>query len=270
MVNKDECLMEAVEPWTVWILPMGYEVDAGTLDAYAQHLLNAPIDSKEERFDTCKDKSMELHTNFTEPEIKRKVVKMVEEILVEEGHPREKVRAARVVRDVEEKAKKPKTAPALVKSKVKDKSVETEVGVTSGDIGAHKAPVEDKGITGKDEAEKKEEEKQEKYDMGKEKMIVVAALQAQASQELAQSESEEKKLIEKNIKFLEQAYDPTINLIGNVEGQILTLMGHIGNLEKEKDKMQRRTGELQNLVGPWPKFNSPAAAAYLSGPYNSR
>lgn len=35
MVNKDECLMEVVEPRMVWIFPMGSEVDAGTLDAYA-------------------------------------------------------------------------------------------------------------------------------------------------------------------------------------------------------------------------------------------
>lgn len=103
MVNKDECLMEVVEPRKVWILPMGYEVNIGTLDAYEQHLLNALVDSKEERFKTCKEKSMELHTKFTEPVRKRKVAKIVEEILIEEGHPREKVRAARVARDVGEK-----------------------------------------------------------------------------------------------------------------------------------------------------------------------
>lgn len=49
---------------------------------------------------------------------------------------------------------------------------------------------------------------------------------------------------------ISQEYDPTVNLTRNVEGQILTLMGQIGNLEKEKNKMQRRAGELWNIVGP--------------------
>lgn len=39
MVNKDECMMEAVHPRIIWIIPMGYEVDEATLDAYAQNLL---------------------------------------------------------------------------------------------------------------------------------------------------------------------------------------------------------------------------------------
>lgn len=46
MVNKDECMMEAFKPRIVWIMPMGYEVDEATLDAYAQHLLQAPVDKK--------------------------------------------------------------------------------------------------------------------------------------------------------------------------------------------------------------------------------
>lgn len=47
MVDKDQCHMEAVEPRIVWIMPMGYEVDGNTLDAYAQHLLSKPVDEKE-------------------------------------------------------------------------------------------------------------------------------------------------------------------------------------------------------------------------------
>lgn len=115
MVDKDECLMEVVEPQMIWILLTGYKVEARTLDAYAQHPLNAPVDSKEERFGTYKEKSMELRTKFTEPERKRKVAKMVKEILMEEGHPRERVRDAR---DIEEKSKKPKTSLSPAKSKV--------------------------------------------------------------------------------------------------------------------------------------------------------
>lgn len=40
MVDKDQCLMEAVVPRTMWIIPMGYEIDAATLDVYAQHMLS--------------------------------------------------------------------------------------------------------------------------------------------------------------------------------------------------------------------------------------
>lgn len=87
MVNKDECLMEAIQPCTVWIMPMGYEVDEVTLEAYAQHLINSLEDNKEERRGTCKEKSMELHSKFIKVARKRKVAKIVEDILVEEGHP---------------------------------------------------------------------------------------------------------------------------------------------------------------------------------------
>lgn len=64
-VDKDQCHMEAVEPRTAWILPMGYEVDAQTLEVYAQHLLIKSVDSNEPRFDTFKEKDMELHEKFT-------------------------------------------------------------------------------------------------------------------------------------------------------------------------------------------------------------
>ncbi|XP_059076448.1 uncharacterized protein LOC131875790 [Cryptomeria japonica] len=100
---------------------MGYEVDEATLDAYAQHLLNTLVDTKEERFKTCKEKSMELHSKFIKLARKRKVTKIVEDILVEEGYPREKFRATRVVRDAVEKRKKQKTAPAPVKVKAPKK-----------------------------------------------------------------------------------------------------------------------------------------------------
>lgn len=46
MVNKDECMIEAVQPRIIWIMPMGYEVDVATLDGYAQHLLTTPFDEK--------------------------------------------------------------------------------------------------------------------------------------------------------------------------------------------------------------------------------
>lgn len=118
MVNKDECLMEAIQPQAVWIIPMGYEVDEATLEAYSQHLLNSLEDTKEERFRTYKEKSMELHSKFTKPTRKRKVENIVEDILVEEGHPREKVKATRAKKDAVEKEKKQNPASAPVKIKV--------------------------------------------------------------------------------------------------------------------------------------------------------
>lgn len=77
MVDKDQCHMEVLEPRTVWILSMGYEVDGQTLEVYAQHLLSKPIDPKEPRFGIFKKKEMELHKKFTQPTRKRKVSKMV-------------------------------------------------------------------------------------------------------------------------------------------------------------------------------------------------
>lgn len=53
MVNKDECMMEVVQPMTIWIIQRGYEVDAATLDGYAQHLLTAHVDEKEKKFGTA-------------------------------------------------------------------------------------------------------------------------------------------------------------------------------------------------------------------------
>lgn len=37
MVDIDQCLMEAVDPIIVWIMPMGYEVEEHILELYAQH-----------------------------------------------------------------------------------------------------------------------------------------------------------------------------------------------------------------------------------------
>lgn len=40
---------------------MGYEVDEATLDAYAQHLLKAPVDEKEEKFGIAHEKGLKFH-----------------------------------------------------------------------------------------------------------------------------------------------------------------------------------------------------------------
>lgn len=36
MANKDKCHMKVVELRTIWIMAMGYEFDAQTLEGYAQ------------------------------------------------------------------------------------------------------------------------------------------------------------------------------------------------------------------------------------------
>lgn len=80
MVDKDQCHIEVVEPRNIWIMPMGFEVDTTTLDAYAQHLLIQPVDDKEERFDTCKEKDLDLYKNFIGPARKSKVRREVEKL----------------------------------------------------------------------------------------------------------------------------------------------------------------------------------------------
>lgn len=67
MIDKDQCLMEVVEPQIVWMMPMGYELDYVTLEAYAQHLLSQPLDPKEGKFGTFKEKDLSLHMQFTAP-----------------------------------------------------------------------------------------------------------------------------------------------------------------------------------------------------------
>lgn len=64
MVDTDQCLMEDVEPRTIWIMPMGYEVDERVQDMYAQHLLSKPKDTSVERFGTYKELSLKLHVEL--------------------------------------------------------------------------------------------------------------------------------------------------------------------------------------------------------------
>lgn len=115
MVDKVQCHMEAVEPRTVWIMPMGYKVDATTLDAYAQHLLSQPIDDKEERFGTCKEKDLDLHKKFTRMARKRKERKEVEELAKQMGISKEVVQREREQNILKEedmdKPKKSKLVP---------------------------------------------------------------------------------------------------------------------------------------------------------------
>lgn len=45
-------------------MPMVYEVNADTLDMYAQNLLSKTLDEKEERFGAYKEKILSLHSQF--------------------------------------------------------------------------------------------------------------------------------------------------------------------------------------------------------------
>lgn len=85
MMDKDQCHMEAIKPRTIWIMPMGYEVDGNTLDVYAQHPLSKLVDKEEERFNIYNKKDLDLHNKFTKPERKRKVRKEVEELAEQMG-----------------------------------------------------------------------------------------------------------------------------------------------------------------------------------------
>lgn len=61
MVDINQCLMEAVEPQTIWIMLMGYEVEEKILELYAHHMLSQLVDPNEERFGTYKEKILKLH-----------------------------------------------------------------------------------------------------------------------------------------------------------------------------------------------------------------
>ncbi|XP_059067434.1 uncharacterized protein LOC131858260 [Cryptomeria japonica] len=104
--------MEAVEPRTIWLMPMGYEVDGNTLDSYAQHLLKKLVDGKEERSNTYKE-DLDLHNKFTEPGRKRKVRKEVEELAKQIGITKEVVQRDReqTILKGEDMVKPKKTKP---------------------------------------------------------------------------------------------------------------------------------------------------------------
>lgn len=91
MVNKDECMMEAIQPRTFWIMSMGYEVNESTLDAYAHHLLKAPIDEKEEKIGTAQEKGLKVHQEQVVPSIRKKMTRVATETLISEGHDRAKI-----------------------------------------------------------------------------------------------------------------------------------------------------------------------------------
>lgn len=118
MVDKDQFHMEAVEPSSIWIMSMGYEVDAQTLEGYDQHILRKPVDPSEDKFGTFKEKDMELHKKFTQLERKRKVTKMAEAMTEQMGFTKEAIKKAKEKAKME--SKKPKIEPVPSQSKPKE------------------------------------------------------------------------------------------------------------------------------------------------------
>lgn len=66
MVTSDECIMEAVEPKTVWILEMGYEVVEDVITGLADLILRKPRDTTVDRFGTYEEVSGDMHLKHKE------------------------------------------------------------------------------------------------------------------------------------------------------------------------------------------------------------
>lgn len=89
MVNKDECMMEAIQPIIIWSMPKkkGY---APKLDPNAQNLLQAPVDEKEEKFGTAQEKGLKVQQEKVAPALRKKMTKVAAKTLISEGHDRAK------------------------------------------------------------------------------------------------------------------------------------------------------------------------------------
>lgn len=81
MVETDTTCMEAVEPRTKWIHPLGYEVKDPILEAYTQVFLSAPKDPNEPRWGTYVENTREVDAVLNSAATKRKVAKVTSEIL---------------------------------------------------------------------------------------------------------------------------------------------------------------------------------------------
>lgn len=69
MVDIDQCYMEAANPRTIWIMPMGYKVEEKILKMHAELLLSSPLNQGEERFGNYAEKSMQVHVELKKPVI---------------------------------------------------------------------------------------------------------------------------------------------------------------------------------------------------------
>ncbi|XP_059073825.1 uncharacterized protein LOC131874459 [Cryptomeria japonica] len=154
--------MEVVEPRTVLIMPIGYEVDGNALDAYASHLLSKPIDEKEERFGTYKEKDLDLHKKFTEPTKKRKVRKEVEELVEQMGISKEVVQRSRDQNMLkEEDMENPKKTKSVSTPPKQSKPRQSQSAPTSGVQKPILLPKPQAKPTGRVEKRKKEKPQRE-------------------------------------------------------------------------------------------------------------
>jgi len=135
MVETDQCLMEAVEPRTVWIMPMGYEVDEQIVELHVQHMLSQPKDPKAERFGTFEELSIKIHVELKELEIKRKVRKEVEHIAQGLGIPKEALdvnwEKRRKAEEEKKEAEKKSKKSTLVETSTRTKSSKGSTPVTT-------------------------------------------------------------------------------------------------------------------------------------------
>lgn len=104
MVDKDECMMKVVQPRTIQIVPMGYEIEEDTLVAYAQHLLQEPIHEKEEKFGTVMEKGLKSSSRTGSSGNPKEMSWLAAESLISEGVDRSKVEQH--VKILEEQRKK--------------------------------------------------------------------------------------------------------------------------------------------------------------------
>lgn len=125
-------MMEEVQPRIVQIMPMGYEVDEAILDAYAQHLLQALVDEKEDKVGTSQEKGIKVHQEQVAPTIRRKMTKAVAETLISERNDRTqieqkvKILEAQRKEEMKQKRKEEREAKKVAQATPNVVSVSTE------------------------------------------------------------------------------------------------------------------------------------------------
>lgn len=78
-VSSDECMIEVVEPQSIWILPLGNEIIEDEAEGYVQMLVEIPKDSNKPRIGIYAEKSMEVHLKHKKPIIRKNVEKKLRE-----------------------------------------------------------------------------------------------------------------------------------------------------------------------------------------------
>ncbi|XP_059070961.1 uncharacterized protein LOC131862125 [Cryptomeria japonica] len=162
MIDKDECMMEVVQPRTIWIMPMGYEVEETTLDAYAQHLLQALVDEKEEKFCTAKEKGLKVHQEQRKKELKQKRKEEREAQKVAQATPNVILVTSETSKQPEESSAEPASQTSVEPPKNKSKVTQQYMTSSSKEIESDteiKEVPKNKDIFVRVVREKKEEQK---------------------------------------------------------------------------------------------------------------